>query len=118
MDEKQPGPESDEEAVPRLLGFLGLLLILVGQIFLYTYPVQDGVIVPVYVWIDIAGMVLFILGWRYSASGRELSISRRLWYFPIGLVGANDGQLRTKRDSIAGRAGNTRFFEPDLLSTL
>ncbi len=66
---EQP-PENDEgvKTVRRSFAFLAILLVMVGQIFVYTWPVLSGVGLPAPFWIVIAGVTLFVWSQIYRPS--------------------------------------------------
>lgn len=54
--------------VQRVFTFIAILMLMIGQILVYTTPVQKDVIFPWALWISIAGILLFILSHLYRPS--------------------------------------------------
>lgn len=61
MKEQQPANGTESKAVQRLFAFVAILIVLVGQIFVYTTPVDNNALYPQPIWITIIGVSLFIL---------------------------------------------------------
>jgi 4-amino-4-deoxy-L-arabinose transferase-like glycosyltransferase len=72
MSEQQPVEVStDDEGTKnarRIFTFLAILLVMVGQIFVYTTPPEQIGIIPAALWINIAGIALFVWGQIYQPS--------------------------------------------------
>lgn len=66
------------ENAHHLFSFLGILLVLVGQILVYTTPIQEGVVLPPYIWLDIAGVILFIWSQIYRPGKRVSALLERV----------------------------------------
>jgi hypothetical protein len=65
MSEQQLDGENDVTKVRRFLVFLGVAVLAVGQIFLYTAPVDETQIVPPVWWVGALGILFFVCGLLY-----------------------------------------------------
>jgi hypothetical protein len=65
MNEQQTDEENNTTKVRRLLAFLGMLLVAVGQVFLNTIPVNESQFLPPYWWIGVIGLLFFIYALIY-----------------------------------------------------
>jgi hypothetical protein len=54
--------------IRRIFTFIAILTLVVGQIFVYTTPVQKDTIFPSALWISVTGILLFILSHLYRPS--------------------------------------------------
>ncbi len=66
MGKQKPADGTESKAVQRFFAFLAILTMLVGQIFVYTTPVDEGMLFPPAIWITLSGLALFILSQRYQ----------------------------------------------------
>jgi hypothetical protein len=64
MNEQKPEDMIDKK-MRGIFTFVAILLIMIGQIFVYTSPVQEDVLFPPAIWISVAGIVLFIVTYLY-----------------------------------------------------
>lgn len=78
MDEQPSVNDPDIRRVRRVFAFLGILLVMVGQILVYTTPVQENTLIPPSLWINIAGMALFAWSQRHQPSQRVRTFFARL----------------------------------------
>jgi uncharacterized membrane protein len=60
VSEQPSNTEESLKNVHHFFAFIAVLLIMIGQIILYTTPVDENVIFPPSLWISIAGILLFI----------------------------------------------------------
>jgi hypothetical protein len=89
MREKSSPDSPQVKNVRRVFAFLAIFLVMIGQIFVYTSRIPDNVVMPVYVWIDIAGVVVFIWSQWYQPSPRVQALAARLRLsWPIAWIGA------------------------------
>src|SRR5687767_8691723 len=68
MSEQQPEDDSKVKYARRLFAFLGILLVIVGQIFVYTWPVLNEAMMPTPFGSVIVGVVLFVWSQVYRPS--------------------------------------------------
>ena len=84
MNEQQPlndpGPKPEQPTTnkgQRFWAFIAILTVLVGQIFVYTTPVDVGRLYPSPIWITLAGITLFVLSQFYHSSRWEEALFAR-----------------------------------------
>ena len=65
--------------------FVAILLIMIGQIFVYTTQVQDDVLFPPAIWISVAGIALFIVTYLYRPSQSVQNLFARFRFHPTVL---------------------------------
>jgi hypothetical protein len=87
----QHSPDSSAVKYVRcLFAFLAIFLVMVSQMLVYTSRVQDSVIMPAYVWLDILGVILFIFSLSLRPSPRvQASIARLQISAPVTEVAAS-----------------------------
>ncbi len=61
MNDQKPVSDSKAKIAQRFFAFAAILIILLGQIFVYTTPVNPDALFPPTIWITAVGIALFIL---------------------------------------------------------
>ena len=113
MDNSKPETSGDVRRIRRVVAFLGLFLILLGQFLIYSTPLNDRVIFPPQSWLSLLGVALFLIGqaipsnkWTERLSAR-LGVSPRLAWIGVALalsalatLGAELFQISTRSNYI------------------
>jgi hypothetical protein len=60
MTDKQSELDDNVKNLRRLGAFLGFFLLLISQFLIYSQPVQEGILLPPYAWLGIAGLIIFV----------------------------------------------------------
>lgn len=112
---QNPHPEHGEKVrqFRRVVAFLGIFLILLGQFLIYSTPLDDRVIFPPQSWWSIFGVILFLLSqvipatpWTEKISVRLSSSNQVSWIFValmlsiLATVGAGLFQISTRSNYI------------------
>lgn len=108
-------PEGNEGAtqVRRIIAFVGIFLILLGQFLVYSRPLDNAVIFPFQIWFSILGVILFLVSqvirpsaWTRWMSGR-LTVSHSMTWILVAVmlgilstVGARLFQISTRSNFI------------------
>jgi hypothetical protein len=68
MSDQQPVNSAESKNIRRFFAFIAILTTLVGQIFVYTTPVNLAVLFPSAIWITVVGITLFVWSQLYRPS--------------------------------------------------
>jgi hypothetical protein len=61
MDKRTPTQPPMPEPVRVILILIAILITLLGQIWLYTTPIDESIVLPSAVWVSVAGVALFVI---------------------------------------------------------
>ena len=92
MNEQQPLNDLEPKKGQRFWACIAVLIILVGQIFVYTTPVDLNQVYPSPIWITLVGIALFVLSQFYRSPVWEevlfarLDISRSVFWVAGALI--------------------------------
>ncbi len=76
MTEQKPDIDIAIEKTHRFFTFLSVSLVILGQIFLFTAPIEDNIIIPAPIWISVVGVILFIANLAFKPTkGMQLLFS-------------------------------------------
>lgn len=84
MDENQTDPQNNPEPIQILLIILGLIVALVGVIFLYVTPIAANVVVPAAFWVVLLGAGLFAAALILRPSSKVARLLKRFPKNPTG----------------------------------
>jgi hypothetical protein len=59
---KQPAPNESALSLWQIVGLLGMLLVVIGQFFIFAAPVSGDLLPPPTIFISLAGVILFMIG--------------------------------------------------------
>lgn len=83
MDKHEQDDASNTDPVQIILVCLSILIIILGQILLYTTPIDAAVVIPSVIWWSVAGVGLFILSLFFRRIRGLQKISSKLTPKPI-----------------------------------
>jgi hypothetical protein len=92
MNEQQPTNNTESNKAQQLFTFVAILVVMVGQILVYTTPVNPDALFPPSIWITVAGVALFI--WsrvdqppqRVEAFFARIQFSRTTLWVTLSLI--------------------------------
>jgi 4-amino-4-deoxy-L-arabinose transferase-like glycosyltransferase len=113
MNNSKPESSGEVRWIRRVVAFLGIFLILLGQFLIYSSPLNETVVFPPQNWLSVVGVILFLISqvipstpWTERLAGRLTTSAQMGWIFAalmfsiLATVGAELFQVSTRTNYI------------------